>query len=132
MRCLCCKQLGHGIQDCNNDPNFKTAAIDIEVDVKRIKSISELKKTSADTLIRTTHFIKKSVMVPITMTSSDELQQPKKIMQPFMRGIMTFDDYNYKSLNEYVLIEEPSDPNKRKIDVEERMEDRSQQSKDYG
>jgi hypothetical protein len=32
-----------------------------------------LKKTSADTLIRTTHFIKKSVMVPITMTSSDEL-----------------------------------------------------------
>jgi hypothetical protein len=42
-----------------------------------------------------------------------------------MRGIMTFDDYNYKSLNEYVLIEEPSDPNKRKIDLEERMEDRS-------
>jgi len=34
-----------------------------------------------------------------------------------MRGIMTFDDYNYKSLNEYVLIEEPSDPNKRKIDL---------------
>jgi len=73
MRCLCCKQLGHGIQDCVNDPNFKTAATDIEVDVKRIKSISELKKTSADTLIRTTHFIKKSVMVPITLTGSEEL-----------------------------------------------------------
>ena len=26
-----------------------------------------------------------------------------------MRGIMTFDDYNYKSFNEYVLMEEPKE-----------------------
>lgn len=42
-----------------------------------------------------------------------------------MRGIMLFDDYNYKNLNEYVLIEEPIDENKKKIDLEERLEDRS-------
>lgn len=131
MRCLCCKQTGHAIQDCVNDPNFKTIP-DIDSDVKRLKSISELKKTSADTLIRTTHFIKKSVMVPITLTSKEDLQQPKRVMQPFMRGIMLFDDYNYKNLNEYVLIEEPIDENKKKIDLEERLEDRSQKSKELG
>ena len=42
-----------------------------------------------------------------------------------MRGIMTFDDYNYKSLNDYVLVEEPSDPNKRKLDLKERIEVKS-------
>ena len=26
-----------------------------------------------------------------------------------MRGIMTFDDYNYKSFNEYMLMEEPKE-----------------------
>ena len=39
-----------------------------------------------------------------------------------MRGIMEFDDYNYKNLNDYVLIEEPRDPNKRKLDLQERIE----------
>lgn len=72
MRCQCCKQLGHGIDDCTNDPNFKTMT-DVELDYKRIKSIRELKQTSADTMIRTTHFIKKSVMVPITFSNIEEL-----------------------------------------------------------
>jgi len=26
---------------------------------------------------------------------------------PFMRGIMNFDDYNYKQYNSFVLVEEP-------------------------
>ena len=46
-------------------------------------------------------------------------------MQPFMRGIMTFDDYNYKNVNDYVLVEEPRDPNKRSLDIKERLEDKS-------
>ena len=24
MRCLCCKELGHPIEKCDRDPNFKT------------------------------------------------------------------------------------------------------------
>lgn len=76
-----------------------------------------MKKTSGDTLIRTAQFIKKSVMVPITLRNDQELEQPKRLNQPFMRGIMEFDDYNYKNINDYVLIEEPKDPNKRKLDL---------------
>jgi hypothetical protein len=38
-----------------------------------------------------------------------------------MRGIMNFDDYNYKGLNELILVEEPRDIEKRKLDVEQRM-----------
>lgn len=32
-----------------------------------------------------------------------------------MRGIMTFDDYNYRQLNQYVLIEEPGEKERRLI-----------------
>ena len=67
-------------------------------------------------------------MIPITMRNDDELEEPKRLNQPFMRGIMEFDDYNYKNLNEYVLIEEPKDLNRRKLDLKERTEIRSQQS----
>lgn len=69
-------------------------------------------------------------MVPITLKKDEQLEQPKRTHQPFMRGIMEFDDYNYKNLNDYVLIEEPRDPNKRKLDLQERIELNSQQSKD--
>jgi len=38
-----------------------------------------------------------------------------------MRGIMNFDDYSYKGLNDLILVEEPRDIEKRKLDVEQRM-----------
>ena len=34
---------------------------------------------------------------------------------PFMRGIMGFDDYNYNNINELVLIEEPARAERRKL-----------------
>jgi len=43
-----------------------------------------------------------------------------------MRGIMEFDDYNYKNINKYVLIEEPKDINRRKQDLQERLDSRSE------
>lgn len=43
-----------------------------------------------------------------------------------MRGIMEFDDYNYKNINKYVLIEEPKDIKKRKKDLQERLDSRSE------
>jgi hypothetical protein len=30
-----------------------------------------------------------------------------------MRGIMNFDDYNYKSFNDFVLLEEPTEVEKK-------------------
>jgi hypothetical protein len=32
-----------------------------------------------------------------------------------MRGIMTFDDYNYSQINSYILIEEPVNSEKQRI-----------------
>jgi len=39
---------------------------------------------------------------------------------------MEFDDYNYKNINKYVLIEEPKDINRRKQDLQERLDSRSE------
>ena len=81
--------------NCNRDPNFRTN-IDVEADMDRISKIKGYKKLHADTAIQTTHFIKKSVMVP---QPEDELGNPVEQItnsnHPFMRGIMNFDDYNY-------------------------------------
>lgn len=45
------------------DPNIKTDA-DIKVELERLGNLKEFRKLHADTIINTTHFIKKAVMVP--------------------------------------------------------------------
>lgn len=105
----------------------KLQPTNVEEELKRISAIEQkMKTTSGDTLVRATHFIKKSVMIPLSMKNDDELDQPKRVDQPFMRGIMEFDDYNYKNINKYVLIEEPKDINRRKQDLQERLDSRSE------
>ena len=105
----------------------KLQPTNVEEELKRISAIEQkMKTTSGDALVRATHFIKKSVMIPLSMKNDDELDQPKRIDQPFMRGIMEFDDYNYKNINKYVLIEEPKDFNRRKQDLQERLDSRSE------
>lgn len=37
-----------------------------------------------------------------------------------MRGIMTFDDYNYACYNQYILKEEPNEEEKRRLKREEK------------
>lgn len=64
MKCKCCKEIGHSIENCARDPNIKTKS-DIDEEFSRITKIKDFKKLHADTMINTTHFIKKSVMVPI-------------------------------------------------------------------
>lgn len=64
MRCSCCKELGHVIEKCPRDPNFRTLASG-DLEQKRINQISEFRKLHADTVVNTTHFIKKSVMIPL-------------------------------------------------------------------
>ena len=61
-----------------------------------------------DSFVGTTHLLKKAVMVPTEQMNqqqkSGEQHQKRSISQPFTRGIMTFDDYNYKAFNELVLL----------------------------
>jgi|DEB0MinimDraft_12_1074336.scaffolds.fasta_scaffold19958_3 hypothetical protein len=63
MRCQCCKQIGHNIDDCPRDPNLKTKA-DPHVDVDRLIKLKDYRKLFADTVVTTTHMLKKCIKVP--------------------------------------------------------------------
>lgn len=44
-----------------------------------------------------------------------------------MRGIMTFDDYNYKPYNSYVLVEDPDDQHDTAVDSKKNKKSFSQE-----
>jgi hypothetical protein len=106
VRCICCKEQGHKIDDCPRDPNFKTS-VSTNEDIARIAQIKNFKKLHADTIVNTTHFMKKSILVPLKENEDGNLTEPANAHHPFMRGILQFDDYNYERFNQYVLLEEP-------------------------
>ena len=54
-------------------------------------------------------------MIPVDWNDDGVEIKPPNTTHPFMRGIMTFDDYNYKQYNSYVLISEPGQSEKRRI-----------------
>ena len=109
-RCHCCKELGHQIAQCPRDPNLKTGQ-DPENEASRIQKIRDFRKLYADTVIQTTHFLKKSIMIPLKVDEEGAKQniEVTNPYHPFMRGVMEFDDYNYKLYNPYVLLKEPED-----------------------
>lgn len=48
--------------------------------------------------------------VPGTSTKlSDEVEKKINVL-PFRRGIMNFDDYNYRAFNNLILVKEPNEP----------------------
>lgn len=54
--------------------------------------------------MNTTLFIKKAVMTPIEPDLDlSKTGDETTLQNPFKRGIMQFDDYNYNSVNPYVL-----------------------------
>ena len=59
MRCYCCKELGHKLDLCPRDPNFRTQEKDADNEASRIQKIRDFRKLYADTVIQTTHFLKK-------------------------------------------------------------------------
>lgn len=63
IRCQCCKQLGHTIDMCPRDPNFKTKE-DILKDLERLMKLKDYRKLFADTAVTTTLFLKKCIKVP--------------------------------------------------------------------
>ena len=107
VRCLCCKELGHRIEQCIRDPNLKTYERDVDKDFDRISKIKDFRKLHTDTMVNTTHMIKKAVMVPIENDEEGLPLEQENTNHPFMRGVMNFDDYNYKTVNQYVLLEGP-------------------------
>jgi len=48
--------------------------------------------------------------VPLKVDDDGYHTEPGNTEHPFMRGIMQFDDYNYRRFNHYVLLEEPTNP----------------------
>ena len=72
VRCACCKEVGHHIDDCPRDPNFKTKNTDVMSEDKRIKNMKDFKKIFADSLVTTTHMLKKCVKVPKVVMRSTE------------------------------------------------------------
>ena len=74
---MCCKELGHTIADCHRDPNIKTLpdGADHKDEMQRIMQIKDYRKLFADTIVTTTHFLKKCVKVPkIDEFSADNLK----------------------------------------------------------
>ena len=100
---------------CTKDPNFHTFVSDVEQDLERIEKIKQNRRMHADAAVSTTHFIKKAVLVPVKPLNEDVSQKPQNSQHPFMRGIMTFDDYNYSQFNEHVLLEEPEAKERKRI-----------------
>ena len=105
LRCLCCKEAGHLTEHCPRDPNLRSAA-DTEEDYERIQKIKDYRKLNADTVLTTTHFLKKCLLVPTRQTEQEERTYQDN---PFKRGSMKFDDFNYQMHNPYILVKEEKD-----------------------
>lgn len=102
LRCTCCREKGHIIDQCPRDPNLKTKA-DTELDSERILRIKDFKKLFSDTAVQTTHLLKRCVVV---QERASRNQKKVYNTNPFKRGAMTFDDYNYQIYNPYILVED--------------------------
>lgn len=110
IRCVCCKEAGHLIEHCPRDPNLRSL-VDTEDDYNRIQNIKDYRKLNADTVVTTTHFLKKCVLIPTRLTEQEERESQEN---PFKRGSMKFDDFNYQVHNPYILIEEVKDKKGRR------------------
>ena len=116
-RCHCCKQLGHNTDECPRDPNIRSGA-NPEEETTRIMKQTDFRKVFSDTQVTTTTFLKKCVRVlkleektPMNpLGLAPEVFNEKKEQQEneiFKRGAMSFEDFNYGSVNKYILV----DPN---------------------
>ena len=64
IRCYCCKQLGHAIEHCQLDPNYKTNTQDMTADEIRVTEMSNQKKLNGESYVGMAHLLKKAVMIP--------------------------------------------------------------------
>lgn len=83
-----------------------------DLEDKRISKIFLKKKSFADTVVQTTHMLKKCVVVP-----REEMKNEQLAFSSFKRGVMQFEDYNYALFNPYILIETREDEQPDKVQV---------------
>ena len=89
-RCTSCREMGHICSDWPRDPNFRTnhSIFDEFFRVDGLKDLA-VKNFANDANIKTRMLFEKLVTV--------------RDFSPFKRGILMFDDYNYKSINNNIL-----------------------------
>lgn len=110
---MCCKEMGHSIENCYRDPNIKTSYGDgIENEIKRIAEITDNRRFFSDTAVVTTKYLKMCVKIPIVDEDlvKGDLRIRKltlKNQNVFNRGVMHFDDYNYGNYNDWILKIDP-------------------------
>ena len=92
IRCLCCKEKGHNIDECLRDPNIRTQQ-DVLLEEKRIAKSKSFRKLLSDSLGMTSRLFKGLI----------RRQAGTNDLNPFSKGAMSFDDYSYKYFNEHVL-----------------------------
>ena len=76
-------------------------------DEMRIANSAMQKKNFAQTIVQTTHFLKKCVIQPMKeIAEAEDRESPiiRVTSHPFKRGVMDFEDYNYAQFNPYILV----------------------------
>ena len=128
VRCRCCKEIGHKIENCSRDPNIKTVNKKLlDEEAQRVKKMEhkEYKRFFAETKVTTTHLLKACTTVPMIYPDSNTIGlgivEKRKQMnkneelvkqyehQLFHRGIMKFDDVNYEAYNDNILKVDPAE-----------------------
>ena len=69
--------------------------------------MKDFRKLYTESVVLTTHLLKKAVMIPIKLDEEGNVEEVTHAYNPFMRGVMEFDDYNYAVHNPYILVEDP-------------------------
>ncbi|CDW78389.1 ankyrin repeat domain containing protein [Stylonychia lemnae] len=88
LKCFCCKEKGHRTENCPRDPNIRQN-MDVSKEDMRIKEIKDNKKLNGDSVL-----INGKLM---------EILSKKKQQDIFGQDIMSFDDFNYGLLNDYIF-----------------------------
>lgn len=69
--------------------------------------MKDFRKLYADSVEQTVLLLKKAVMIPINYDEEGNQEEVVHAYNPFMRGVMEFDDYNYAMYNPFILVEDP-------------------------
>ena len=86
-----------------------TNRILVKQEDERVRFLAKVKKHNANTSIQTTHFLKKCAIIKSESSNSSG----KEIDNPFKRGALTFDDYNYKMFNPFILVKNSGETRKQ-------------------
>lgn len=103
-KCMCCKDFGHLTRDCPRDPNLKTRFNQL-AELRRVQKIKFEPKLFIFTNIMTTKFLKTCIRVPKSTSQEDSSQNGRANTSIFQRGIMNFEDYNYRLFNPHILLD---------------------------